>query len=453
MRPSSSSNESTRDKILIIGGGPVGLAMAKALRARQIDYDQVEASDAIGGNWLNGVYESTHIISSKTTTEYSDFPMPESYPDFPSAAQMLDYLNAYARDAEIESHVRCSTTVSRARPVDDNMYEVVFEADPCRYIYKGLILCSGHHWSRRWPEIPGEFAGALLHSKDFKSSRELEGKRVLVIGAGNSGCDIASEAAVCGEYSDLSIRDGVWFLPKTLFGRPVADLVSPAVPTSLQRSILRFLLWVSVGDYASYGLPRPSTRLFEKHPTISTDVLRHIKHGRIGVRPEVDRFDGREVFFADGTREVYDVVVAATGFNVAYPYLPDGLIPISGEVVECIGGFLLPEYRNLYIAGWSQPRYGFGPLLTPASQLVADWIELQDEINLPVGQVLRRLGQRPATTHIMDPMRTLRDIRRGRRSVPLIRFVGRLMSSESQPNPVWPSTGINDVRVSVGAAG
>ena len=428
----------THDKMLIIGAGPVGLAMARALRAHDIAYDQVEASEGIGGNWLNGVYESTHIISSKRTTEYPDFPMPDSFPDFPSAGQMLEYLGDYARHFELEDAIELGRRVAYIRPAEDDRYEVRFQREEVPRPYKGILLCNGHHWAESWPDLPGEFEGELIHSKQYRRPEQLRGKRVLVIGAGNSGCDIVSEAARVAASADLSVRDGVWLIPKTLFGRPVAELISPWVAPWLQRVILRVMLRISIGDITDYGLPRPRTALFERHPTISSEILHYIRHGRISVRGAIERYDGRHVVFADGTRREYDLIVAATGFRVAYPFLPDGLVPIEGATVPCYGGFLLPQYRHLYVCGWSQPRYGFGPLVTPAADLIARWIRLQDEIEPPLGLVLRRLGEKPATSNIMDPVATLRQIRRGRRAIPLLRFVGRRMRAGALPNPVWP---------------
>ncbi|MEM8605388.1 MAG: NAD(P)/FAD-dependent oxidoreductase, partial [Cyanobacteria bacterium P01_H01_bin.121] len=181
-----------RDRHLIIGAGFVGLGMAQALQVAQIAYDQVDASDAIGGNWYHGVYEMAHIISSKKVTQFSHFPMPDHYPDFPSARQMRDYLWSFADAYQLRDRIELNRTVTYVRPVEQNHWEVTF-ANGEQRLYQGVLLCNGHHWNQRWPEFQGRFNGEILHSKDYKKPDQLRGKKVLVIGGGNSACDVAAE--------------------------------------------------------------------------------------------------------------------------------------------------------------------------------------------------------------------------------------------------------------------
>ena len=244
----------------LVGAGPIGLAVARALKEHGIPYVQFEAAGELGGNWRDGVYETAHIISSRKTTELPEYPMPGDYPDFPSAAQMLAYLQDYARHYDLVPRIVFNATVSEARPVDsggEERWALAF-GDGTRGVYKGVIACVGHHWDRRWPSYPGIFAGELMHSKDYRTPEQLRGKRVLVIGGGNSACDIASEAARVGASSHLSTRRGYWFLPKTMFGVPLVELVRPWTPLWLQRIFLRAVLAVSVGDYRRYVRSDPS---------------------------------------------------------------------------------------------------------------------------------------------------------------------------------------------------
>ena len=280
-------NETTADQFALVGAGPIGLCVARALAQHGIPYVQFESANAVGGNWRDGVYETAHIISSRKTTEFSDYPMPADYPDFPSGAQMLAYLQDYARHYDLEKNIAFGTTVRDARPVFDGgaeRWELTF-ADGARRVYKGVIACVGHHWDRRWPSYPGTFGGELIHSKDYKTPEQLRGKRVLVIGGGNSACDIASEAARVAASSHLSNRRGYWFLPKTLFGVPLVELIPPWAPLWLQRIGLRAALAVAVGDYARYGLQKPDHAIFEHHPTINSELLHYVKHGRITPHP------------------------------------------------------------------------------------------------------------------------------------------------------------------------
>jgi cation diffusion facilitator CzcD-associated flavoprotein CzcO len=376
--------------------------------------------------------------------------MPDHYPDFPSRSQMREYLRAYADHFGLTANIQFRTKVVRALPRANDRWEVEL-ADGARRLYKGLVVCNGHHWSRRWPDYPGQFTGEYIHSKDYQSPSQLEGRRVLVIGGGNSACDIAAEAARVGLSCQLSLRRGYWFLPKTIFGRPLVELIKWWMPVGFQRLALKIILRVMVGSYEQYGLPRPEHRIFEAHPTINSELLHYMKHGRIRPRPDIARFDGRRVHFVDGASEEFDLVICATGFNVDFPFLPPGLVPVKGSLAQLYGGAMLPNYKNLYIVGTTQPRYGFGPLATIGGDLLARVIKLQDELELPIGLVLKETGKKLPTSHLVNPHQAMRRMKIDRLLLPLLRYrerqvrrrvVGRSAISPEAP-PVTPSAPAN----------
>lgn len=406
----------------MVGAGPIGLCVARALAQHAIPYAQFDAGGGVGGNWRDGVYETAHIISSRKTTEFTDYPMPADYPDFPSAAQMLAYLQDYARHYDLEPRIAFGTTVANARPVVADgveRWELTF-ADGARRTYRGVIACVGHHWDRRWPAYPGTFAGELIHSKDYKTPEQLRGKRVLTIGGGNSACDIASEAARVAASSHLSNRRGYWFLPKTLYGVPLVELVRPWMPLWLQRAFLRATLAVAIGDYRRYGLQRPDHAIFEHHPTLNSELLHYLKHGRITPHPDVARYDGEFVEFVDGVRERFDLIVAATGFHQTIPFLAPDLVPIDGPIVKLYGSMMSDRFRNLYVFGWAQARYGFGPLVSPGADLLADVILAQARMRHPIGAVLKKMGAKLPHTHLVDPHVAMRAIKRAHKRLPLL---------------------------------
>jgi hypothetical protein len=407
------------DRFALIGAGPVGLAIAKALLEHGVPYEQLDADDDLGGNWYHGVYWTAHIISSRRTTEYADYPMPAHYPDFPSVQQMLDYLRDYAAHFHLRPHIQFNTKVLMALPLPDGRWELELASGEKR-IYKGLLVCNGHHWDKKYPSYPGNFSGEMLHSKDYKNPAQLAGKRVLVIGGGNSACDLASEAARVGRSCSLSIRHGYWFLPKTLFGIPLPELMQPWLPVWAQRFFIGLMLRVVVGKYEDYGLPRPNHKIFETHPTLNSELLHYMKHGRVRPRPDVACYNGNLVHFTDGSKDEFDVIVCATGFHVSFPFLPPGLVPVKGGIAYLYGGMLLPDCKNLYIIGTSQLRYGFGPVVTPGADLIARMVKVQDQMELPLGLVLKESGAKLPTTHLVDPMAALRNIRRSKRLLPLL---------------------------------
>jgi hypothetical protein len=403
----------TQDKQLIIGAGFVGLGIAQALKATGIAYDQVDASEHIGGNWYHGVYETAHIISSKKVTQFSNFPMPEAYPDFPSAQNMLDYIQAYAQHFNLHQQIELNRQVNYVRPVANNLWEVTFNNQEQR-LYKGVIMCNGHHWCKRFPQFQGEFKGEIIHSKDYKRPEQLQGKRVLVIGGGNSACDIASEAARVGAKCVLSMRESVWFIPKTFAGIPVADLSSQkqkVTPGWYQRLMTYLLIRITFGKHESYGLSKPKHRIFDKHPTINNEVPYYIKHGRITPKPAVKQLNGKAVEFVDGSCSEFDLIVCATGYYVSYPFLPPELQRVEGSVVQCYGGAFLADYQGLYYVGWYQPRSGLGTVISPFAPIFARYLKLQDEISVPIGLVLKEMGYKLPNTHLFDPQRILQELK------------------------------------------
>ena len=417
-------------KHLIIGAGFVGLGIAQALKAAGIPYDQVDASDDIGGNWHHGVYETAHIISSRKTTEFTHFPMPVDYPDFPSAAQMLMYLRSFADHFGLREQIECDRPVTQVHPVTNNQWQVTF-AQGDRRIYKGIILCNGHHWCKRFPEFTGQFNGEIIHSKDYKRPRQLRGKRVLVIGGGNSACDIAAEAARVAESCTLSMRDTVWFIPKTFAGVPVAEFSRWWMPDWLQRGITHTMIRLTFGSHRSYGLTPPKHRLFTKHPTMNNEVPYYLKHGRIMPKPEVERLDGNTIHFVDGTKSEFDLVVCATGYHVAYPFLPAELNRVVGPRVQCYAGSHLPDYKGLYFVGWGQTRGGVGPVMAAYGPFFARCVQLQDELEVPLGFVFKQIGESLPTTHLSDPHKTMAKLAIAQFGFPWIRYRAKQVSAQN----------------------
>jgi len=426
------------NRLLVVGAGPVGLAMADALKQRGVPFDLVDASDGVGGLWRHGVYQGVHIVSSKKSTGYTDYPMPAHYPDFPSSAQMLRYLESFAHDRGLNESLELGRKVVRAMPHADESWQVTFD-DGEERTYKGVVVCNGHHWDRRLPDYPGRFTGKLIHSADYKEPKQLQGERVLVIGGGNSGCDIACESARVGAAADWSLRSGYWFLPKTAFGVPLTDLPIWSLPVWLQRLILRTVVRAFIGDYRQYGLQKPGHKLFERHPAFGTDVLNYLRQGRIKPRPDIARFAGPKVHFVDGSVGEYDLIVAATGFNNSIPFLPRNLVPVENGIVHVYGGAFPAEVKNLYIVGWAQPRNGFGTIISPAAKLYAAMIAMQDEMEMPIGYILRWRGFKVQSSHLIDPGSTRRTIWMAHRILPLLKRRSRVLAETVGRPPFDPS--------------
>lgn len=410
-------NIPTEEKFLLIGAGPTGLAMARQMKLADRPCDHVEAGPRLGGNWAHGIHDAVRLVSPRRITGFPEFPMGRSYPRFPLGTDMYRYLNAYADHFGLSESIQTSTKVLYAGPAEDGRWNVCF-AGGRHAIYKGVVVCNGHHWDRRWPEIPGTFTGELLHAKNYKNAQQLAGKRVLVIGGGNSACDIATAAAEQGACAHMSLRRGYWIMPRRLFGIPSAEYVTPWLSIPAQRRLLRFLLRLYWGPYERYGIPHPDHDVFEHHITVNSTVLPLMRRGKILPKGPVNRFDGNRVYFEDGSSDTYDLVVCATGYHVSVPFLAPGLFETRGAVAQIHGGAVPEGFRHLYVLATSQVRSGVGTVLAPYVEHVRMLIDIQDSIPLPLGTVLRAMGDRPPSSHILDPHLAIRKMRATRDVLP-----------------------------------
>lgn len=321
----------------IVGAGPAGLCAAVALQARGIPFEIVDAGRQVGGIWdvdraETPMYRSAHFISSKTVSGLPGFPMPDDYPDYPRHDQILRYIQAYADAHGLAERVRLETRVERAEPEEGGSWRVTLYTGEERH-WGALVVATGVTWHPRLPEVPGAFAGEQIHAFAYRSPERFRGKRVLVVGGGNSGCDIACDAARSAERAFLSVRRGYRFLPKYVFGVP-SDVFAhggPLLPAWLEEKVLGFLVdRVLVGDLTRYGLPRPDHAILRSHPVMNSQVLHHLGHGDLEARPDVRELRGRSVVFADGTEEEVDLIVWATGYERRFPFLEGSTLPGEG---------------------------------------------------------------------------------------------------------------------------
>lgn len=427
----SQTNFNIIDKQLIIGAGFVGLGVAKALQDADIPYDQVDASDDIGGNWYHGVYETAHIISSRKVTEFTDFPMPSNYPDFPSAKQMREYLNLFVDHYQLHKHIELNCQVTWVKPLENHQWQVSFNNQTPK-IYKGIIICNGHHWSKRFPNFTGEFTGEIIHTKDYKHPKQLHNKRVLVIGGGNSACDVAAEAARVGSKCVLSLRESVWFIPKTFAGIPVTDWLRGWMPEQIQRLLVYTMIRLTFGRHKDYGLTQPQYPIFTKHPSLNNEVPYYLKHGKITPKPGVLTLAGQEVEFVDGSRDSFDLIVCGTGYDLAYPFLPPELQRVNGPILNCYGRGFLEDYQNICFVGWEQARGGVGSLISAYGPFLTRCLQLQDEINVPLGLVFKEMGQTLPQSHLSDPHALLRNLRLAKSFFPWIVYKAHQVNKKNK---------------------
>lgn len=313
----------------IIGAGPAGLAAARALKERGLAYTHIERNSGVGGLWDidapgSPMYESAHFISSKTLSGLTGFPMPDDYPDYPSYKQIYAYLNSFADHYGLREAIEFDTPVEEVARLEDGGFRVTRAGGKVTE-HENVIVASGVQWNPNIPAIPGNFTGEVRHTVTFRSPSEFDRKRVLVVGAGNSGCDIACDAARHADAAYISVRRGYWFIPKHVFGKP-SDVFAeegPTLPMWLEQFAFGKMLRVLNGDMTRLGLPKPDHKLFETHPILNTQLLHYLQHGDIIAKPAIETAEGKTVTFTDGTSVEVDVIMLATGYIHKVPFAQD----------------------------------------------------------------------------------------------------------------------------------
>ncbi|MFN8167623.1 MAG: amino acid permease [Candidatus Nanopelagicales bacterium] len=345
----------------LVGAGPAGMIMARALIAEGVPFDWYEKQHDVGGIWdmdnpESPMYESAHFISSKHLSAFIGYPMPADYPDYPSWKQIRDYVRAFARDYGLYDRVTLGVGVERAVPLPGDRWSVTLSTGEVRE-YDGLIAAPGVTWHANEPELEGAdvFAGEVRHSQTFRSGAEFRGKRVLVVGAGNSGVDIACDAARNADAAFFSVRRGYRFVPKHIFGLPTDALLSGAVDPPRGVSLSgdpAQLVDALVGDLTRLGLPAPDHDLLQSHPIMNTQVLHYLQHGDLVARPDVARLTPTGALFVDGTSEDLDLVLLATGYQYRLPFLDESLLTWRRGHPQLYLNIFSRELDSLYVLGF-----------------------------------------------------------------------------------------------------
>ena len=438
-------------RVCVIGAGSSGISSCQVLHARGIPFVCFEVGSEVGGNWrymndngMSSAYRSLHINTSRRSMAYATYPMPEDYPDYPDHFRIARYFDDYVDHFGFREHIRFRTEVTTVEPADGGGWRVRWReldtgAEGTR-VYDAVMVANGHHWNPRWPEppFPGQdgFTGEQLHAHHYREPDVLLGKRVLVLGIGNSATDLAVESSRTADATFLAMRRGAWIIPKYIGGKPTDELATDLVtrlPLAVQRAFYRRTLRLTAGDPTDYGLPKPDHRLAEAHPTISSDLLPRLGHGDITVKPNIAEFPGgRTVRFEDGSEEEIDLIIYCTGYKITFPFFaerlldaPDNRIPLYRRVVH-------PDLKGLYFIGLVQPLGAIMPLAEAQSEWVADLLEGRTELPDSEGmhRVIAREDRRMARRYVASKRHTIqvdfqpyiRTLRRERRRGPLARL-------------------------------
>lgn len=366
----------------VIGAGPSGLTVGKALKDRGLPYECFDRSDDVGGNWyfgnpngMSSAYRRLHIDSSKKRSQLADYPMPADYPHFPHHSQIWAYFRNYADHFRLRPPITFNTGVEHCQLQPDGLWQVKLDRGETR-LFDALFVCNGHHWDPRWPEppFPGQFAGRVLHSHEYKDAHDFEGQRVVVLGIGNSAMDISVECTYLADKVYLATRRGAHISPKYVWGRPLDHWAADWMPWWIVSRIARAMVWMQVGRYENYGLPTPDHRLLQAHPSVSTAIYDRLAHGDITVKPNIARFEGHQVHFVDGTMVEADVVIYCTGYKVSFPFFDPQFISAPDNDLPLYLRMFKPGIPNLFFIGLFQPLGAIFPVTERQAALCGEYL-------------------------------------------------------------------------------
>ncbi|MET0899026.1 MAG: NAD(P)-binding domain-containing protein [Mycobacterium sp.] len=391
----------SQPRTAIIGAGISGLTAGKMLKDYGIPYTTFEMSDRIGGNWAFGnpngrssAYRSLHIDTSRHRLSFKDFPMPECYPSFPHHSDIKTYLDDYADAFGLLENIEFNNGVEHARPVDGG-WEITDQAGTTRQ-FDLLVVGNGHHWDARMPDFPGEFTGQVIHSHHYidpQTPLSLTGKRILVVGIGNSAADITVELSSKSLQNQvtLSTRSSAWIVPKYIAGQPGDKLfrTTPYLPLSWQRKAVQLMAPMLGTDPTSYGLPAANHKLFEAHPTQSVELPLRLGSGDVTPKPNVARLDGDTVHFDDGSSSVFDVIIYATGYNITFPFFDPEFLSAPDNQIRLYKRMFKPGIDNLVFIGFAQAIPTLFPFVECQSRVLAAYAA--GRYALPAAQEMERV--------------------------------------------------------------
>jgi indole-3-pyruvate monooxygenase len=313
------SQDAAQDNTIVVGAGPAGLAVGACLKQKGIPFLILEQTDQVGAAWRRH-YDRLHLHTAKAYSALPFVSFPKDYPRYPSRLQVIDYLESYGKHFQLAPKFGQRVTAARYA---DNLWEI--RTQDSRYQTSNLVIATGYNREPYIPNWPGQasFEGTVRHSSQYRNGEPFKNQRVLVVGFGNSGGEIAVDLCEHGAQTSLSVRGPVNVIPRDLFGIPILAIaiaqskLPPALADALNAPILRAV----EGDLTRFGLrklPRgPLTQIQRdaRIPLIDVGTIQLIKRGQITVCPGIERFTEGGVIFTDGKSRNFDAVILATGYR------------------------------------------------------------------------------------------------------------------------------------------
>ncbi|CAG7867569.1 probable indole-3-pyruvate monooxygenase YUCCA3 [Brassica rapa] len=321
---------------VIVGAGPSGLAVAAGLKREGVPFIILERANCIASLWQNRTYDRLKLHLPKQFCQLPNFPFPEDYPEYPTKFQFIQYLEDYATHFDINP--KYNETVQSAK-YDETFglwrVKTISKSGPLgscefEYICRTLVVATGENAEKVVPDFEGleDFGGDVLHAGDYKSGGRYQGKKVLVVGCGNSGMEVSLDLYNHGANPSMVVRSSVHVLPREILGKSTFELgvtMMKWMPVWLADKTLLFLARIVLGDTDKYGLKRPKLGPLElknlegKTPVLDIGALPKIRSGNIKIVPGIIKFGRGKVELVDGRVLEIDSVILATGYRSNVP--------------------------------------------------------------------------------------------------------------------------------------
>lgn len=352
----------------VIGAGLGGLAIAKyLLQSGAKDVTIFEIGTKVGGLWcyrndngIGGAYRTLHINTARNITNYSDYPFDPSTQMFPDHADMFRYLEGFVDHFDLRRRIRFNSRVTMIRPAasygPDPRWEVQIASGESQE-FDRVVIATGHlHKPLEVAQFKERFTGEYLHSHHYREPEPYVGKRICVVGIGNSAVDIASDVCMNAKKTTIVARSGVLIQPKIMFGVPFTDITMRLyrwwIPAKVRQKVLNALVYIAHGDLTKHGF-RPVTK--RVHTTSNALFVHHVAYRRIDVKNEIADVQGQTIHFSDGTSDEFDALIAATGYEIDMPFMDPKVVSTRNNDLDLYKRMVVPGWDGLYFVGFIQP--------------------------------------------------------------------------------------------------
>ncbi|MFJ8534133.1 flavin-containing monooxygenase [Streptomyces sp. NPDC093591] len=352
--------------VYVIGGGPGGLSVAYALRARGLRAVVLEKSDRVGASWRRH-YDRLHLHTTRRLSGLPGLPMPRRFGRWVSRDDVVRYLEKYAEHHDLE--IVTGVEVSRVEPSPDGSGWLLHATGGRELTGAAVVVATGHNHTPRLPHWPGRdaYGGDFLHAGEYRNPAPYAGRDVLVVGVGNTGAEIAVDLVEGGAARvRLAVRTVPHIVRRSTAGwaAQFTSILVRRLPVGLVDRLARPVAKLSVPDLSAQGLPRPDTGLYSRVregaiPVLDVGLVDAVRKGRVEIVAAVDGFEEGKVILADGSRLSPDAVIAATGYVRGLEGLVGHLDVLDTHGKPVAQGARTPaKAPGLYFTGYTNPISG-----------------------------------------------------------------------------------------------